>query len=373
MKILWLSHDSNMSGANICLDEFLEIMHGEKVENHLIIPRDGKMKESALNKTSAIHFVKFYSWNWPINSTPPISLRIKRLLRNRKAVYDIEKLIRLIKPDYVVSNTVVTPVAALAAKRTGTKHIWIIHEFGEEDHGYTIGGGFKNAARKINDLSSEVVFVSKAVEQKYMPFVSLEKRQIVHNAFLGETASAVHKIAEGKLRLIMLGQIAPSKNQLDAFKAIKYCMQSGLDVTLDVFGKADEDEYKKELDEFIRSENLHDRISFRGPTNNPLDILIQYDALLMCSRMEAFGRVTVEALKCGVPVIAANTGGTNEIVKDNIDGYLYQSGNATNLAEKIQLFARRRDIFLPLEIASRANLAFNEENTRKQLINVFSR
>jgi hypothetical protein len=55
----------------------------------------------------------------------------------------------------------------------------------------------------------------------------------------------------------------------------------------------------------------------------------------MCSRLEAFGRVTVEAMLCKKPVIGANTGGTLDIVKDGKNGLLYQFGNVSDLKKKI--------------------------------------
>jgi glycosyltransferase involved in cell wall biosynthesis len=55
----------------------------------------------------------------------------------------------------------------------------------------------------------------------------------------------------------------------------------------------------------------------------------------MCSRCEAFGRVTVEAMKLGLPVIAANTGGSPELVQHGINGLLYEWGNPLDLAKQI--------------------------------------
>ena len=55
----------------------------------------------------------------------------------------------------------------------------------------------------------------------------------------------------------------------------------------------------------------------------------------MCSRAEAFGRVTVEAMKLGLPVIGAARGATPELVRDGWNGLLYAHGDANELAGKI--------------------------------------
>ena len=65
------------------------------------------------------------------------------------------------------------------------------------------------------------------------------------------------------------------------------------------------------------------------------------DIALVCSRAEAFGRVTIEAMKYGLPVIAANTGASPEIIKDGETGLLYEYGNQVSLEEKIVLLTNK--------------------------------
>lgn len=60
------------------------------------------------------------------------------------------------------------------------------------------------------------------------------------------------------------------------------------------------------------------------------------DVALMCSRYEAFARVTVEGMKLGKPVIGARSGGTVEQIHDGFNGLLYTPGNSRELADKIR-------------------------------------
>ena len=50
---------------------------------------------------------------------------------------------------------------------------------------------------------------------------------------------------------------------------------------------------------------------------------------------EAFGRVAVEAQSMEKPIIASNIGGSNETIIDEKTGFLFESGNAESLSEKI--------------------------------------
>lgn len=53
--------------------------------------------------------------------------------------------------------------------------------------------------------------------------------------------------------------------------------------------------------------------------------MLKASAFLMCSLYEAMGRVTVETLFYGCPVLGHNTGRTKEIITDGVNGYLYDT------------------------------------------------
>lgn len=57
---------------------------------------------------------------------------------------------------------------------------------------------------------------------------------------------------------------------------------------------------------------------------------------------EPFGIVAIEAMACGCPVIASDTGGLREIITNGVDGMLFQPGNANDLAQKIEYLLNNR-------------------------------
>jgi len=58
---------------------------------------------------------------------------------------------------------------------------------------------------------------------------------------------------------------------------------------------------------------------------------------------ESLGLVGLEALACGIPVIASNTEGPKEYVKENVNGFLFERGSAKSLYEKIMKFYNLSD------------------------------
>ncbi|MBW4470067.1 MAG: glycosyltransferase family 4 protein [Stenomitos rutilans HA7619-LM2] len=79
-------------------------------------------------------------------------------------------------------------------------------------------------------------------------------------------------------------------------------------------------------------------VTYEGflPTEQLQSALGKCQALLMTPRwVEAFGNVAIEALACGVPVIAYHRGGPAEIVQDGKTGWLVEPGSISGLVDAI--------------------------------------
>lgn len=78
---------------------------------------------------------------------------------------------------------------------------------------------------------------------------------------------------------------------------------------------------------------LTDRIHFVRHQSEPWRLYPEFDLVVHFStRAEPFGRVVVEAMASGVPVVAARAGGPTEIIEDGLSGWLVPPGNVAALA-----------------------------------------
>lgn len=78
---------------------------------------------------------------------------------------------------------------------------------------------------------------------------------------------------------------------------------------------------------------LEDRVVFLGKHPSVDELLACADLFLLPSRNESFGLAALEALACGVPVIATDTGGLPEVVKHGETGFLLPPGAVEEMAE----------------------------------------
>jgi L-malate glycosyltransferase len=63
------------------------------------------------------------------------------------------------------------------------------------------------------------------------------------------------------------------------------------------------------------------------------ELLACSDLLLLPSENESFGLVALEAMSCGVPVVATSIGGIPEVVQDGVSGYLAPVGDVEAMAD----------------------------------------
>lgn len=83
-------------------------------------------------------------------------------------------------------------------------------------------------------------------------------------------------------------------------------------------------------------------VHFLGHRADIPDIMRQLHVLAVPSQFEPFGRVVIEAMACGRPVIASRDGGIPEIIEEGLTGYLVEVGDFTGFADKaLRLLADR--------------------------------
>lgn len=339
--ILFISPHIGRFGAEKSLVTLLEKLKASGENVKLIIPQRGYICELLDDIGVDYVILKFYCWT-NIGQGRRLNFGIGKFIYN---LFQSFRLVNLLKkqnffPDIVHSNVITSDFGFHLSKRFRAIHIWHIREFGKIDFNMDFDLGFFLTKKCLN-TADLFIANSKAVQGYYIKsgLIKSKKICVVHNG-VDMLKEFSHDFHSNPFKIILVGRIGEEKNQIDAVKAIKILIKRGYkNIHLDLYGDGFDLEIEK-LNVAIQSEELTQYVELKGYVAN-----IDYSSFhlgLMCSRNEAFGRVTVEYMLAGLPVIGANTGGTPEIISSSC-GFLYDRGNCHELANLIERLINNRD------------------------------
>ena len=105
---------------------------------------------------------------------------------------------------------------------------------------------------------------------------------------------------------------------------------------------------RKRLEKLADNLKIKDNVIYLGYVKDMVKFYSLIDCLVVPSRSESFGISVIEAQAFGVPVIASNIEGLNEVVLDNKTGLLFEQKNEEDLVEKIELMHNDKSLRIEL-------------------------
>lgn len=192
--------------------------------------------------------------------------------------------------------------------------------------------------------------ISQVIKKNLLDTVPLteSKIQILHNAvdttkFNPEKIDrgAVRKefgIKDDKIVIGMLARFSKGKGHEEFLLAAKILSAKFDSLVFMIVGEPSrgEEEYGKEIRELCLEYNLNNKVIFTGFRSDIPEVLASMDIFAFPSHAEAFGIALVEAMAMQKPSVASNSDGVLDILVDNVTGLLFENGNASDLASKIE-------------------------------------
>lgn len=141
-------------------------------------------------------------------------------------------------------------------------------------------------------------------------------------------------LPEDRTILISVGRLVKRKGYEYAIKAVDDLVRQGQAVTYAIIGDGPEEETLRTL---VRDIHLEDTVMFLGyrTDEEKYQYLSNADIYILPSLHEGFGICLLEAMYCGLPIVATNNGGQTDILVDGRNAFLVPIKNSRVLAEKI--------------------------------------
>jgi glycosyltransferase involved in cell wall biosynthesis len=200
---------------------------------------------------------------------------------------------------------------------------------------------FSLATRVGYRLADAIVATSQGVAEDLVASFGVPPARIrvVHNpvdliAIAAAAREPLEPADEGvwsRPAIVAAGRLADAKNYpllIEAFNLLRQTMPA----RLFILGQGDRE---AQLRAQIAELGLGHDVVLCGFQRNPWKYIARADVFAMSSTYEGFGNVLVEAMACGVPVVATRSPGSREVVRDGSDGLIVDRHEPAPLAEAL--------------------------------------
>jgi len=199
----------------------------------------------------------------------------------------------------------------------------------------TIMGLTSRLHLKTIQKSDAVITISQKVRKLYEGIVDDEKISVIPlGVDTGVFKPAEKRVHKDDYEILYVGYLYELKGVEYLIRSMALVAREQGDVKLRIVGEGPE---KSRLVALTKALNLEDRVLFEGfvPHTQIARCYQQCDIFCFPTLGEPFGKVVLEAMACGKPVVASNVGGPSEIIEDGRTGFLVHSARPRALADKI--------------------------------------
>lgn len=280
-------------------------------------------------------------------------IRPIRLNTDYRCYKELLKLLPSLEPDMVISHSSKAGILTrLACFRKKLPNIFTVH-------GWSFTPGVKGVKRYLFLVIEKVlgVFSDHLITVSNFDFQLGAKYRIVHKTnmktiYNGSPDLLKPKVVKNnnKVNLVMTARFSYQKDHETFFKALQQINTNNVVVNLvgsgDLFAH-----FKNRAKEL----GLQSIVTFHGESNNIPQFLNEAHVFILTSRFEGLPLSICEAMSAGIPVVASNVGGINEMVQDGYNGYLVPKETVQTLANKLDLIIKDKEL--------RENLGRNARHT----------
>lgn len=285
---------------------------------------------------------------------------------NNQCIKEICEELRGRKISVVHTNNTVLDIGYYLANALGAKHVWHLRGFMDLGLGWMPLKGWKDY-RKMLQNSDAVIGITYAVLYHYLPQNSSNAFKIFDAVKVVGNTSFVQ--TKEKYFLFCAGLLTEQKGYGLAVEAFALSGLYKKGYRLRVIGSP-LPKYSAIVQKIIEKYNISEYVDHLGRLSDVSTHFENATAFLMCSQNEGLGRVTVEAMLYGCPVIGRASGGTKEIVISGQSGYQFDT--AKECADLMKQVADSDNTHLIRQAQEFAVHNFSIEDYGDKIMNVYN-
>lgn len=339
MKILFIASSDDHGGGAKSLLELVGLLYKKGIRIVVINPRANK-----LNQILTGQGIENYSVGYQLNvcrkDCNGLKYCLKYLIKylrykicQRIGIRNLKRKVSFNDIDIIHINNSVEDIGVYFSNKYNIPIVWHLREFGDLDFDFKYF--HKNVGKYISDNSFKVVAISNAIKDAWVEKGVDSNKVVTITHGVNPDGIISKSCSNDNVKIVFAGKIAPPKGQFDFIKVIASLPENyKRQLSLDLYGDCSGD-YRKEIDKFLKDNDLTSIVSFKGFSDNLKELLCNYDVGVVNSRCEAMGRVTIEYMMAGLCVLASNRGANNELTENGKYGITYEYGDADSIRAKL--------------------------------------
>ncbi len=219
--------------------------------------------------------------------------------------------------------------------------------------------------------ANHLISVSKFLRERLSTIYKIDQIDIIPNTVDTDIFTPLlKKNSKTKFYFTSIGRLIKHKRFDDLLFAFS-SFSNLQNIYLNIVGDGPE---RKNLEQLAKRLGIKTQVIFHGYKNRSevLDIIQQTNVLVSSSDLETFGVTLIEALSCGIPVVATRSGGPEEIV-NNTNGILVNNQDMHYLAEGLEEIYKDYQRFDPEMIRAECIKKYDYDKISDQLTKVYEK
>ncbi|TMU84337.1 glycosyltransferase family 4 protein [Bacillus sp. BHET2] len=294
-------------------------------------------------------------------------------VQDGRALNELCRWLRKLKPDIMATHS---SKAGMLGRIAGkicnvptlfTAHGWAFSEGVPERKGTV----YRMLERVAGKISMGVITVSRydyqlALKHKVMPE---SKMRTIHNSVPDIPMPLTSKPWGSTPKIIMVARFAFPKDHLQLLRALENIKDLPWELNLVGDGPL-----LTTLKDRVERSPIADRVHFLGKSRNIPELLAGSHIFVLTSKHEGLPISIIEGMRSGLPIVASDVGGINELVEDGHNGFLIPSDDSDRLSQRLKKLIQERQLMEKMGQMSRKQYEehFTFEHMRDQTVKMYN-
>lgn len=261
---------------------------------------------------------------YPLNFKEEDDGKIKKGL---KKAYNLRRVLKSMGLDVIITmSSLLAVYGVIACAFTGTKVIG-----SERSNPYRHYADFPfSAVKKLSAAMADGYVFQTRAAREYYPKRAAKKSMVIPNGIFGNIPAETVPFHLREKKVYAMGRLTPEKGFDVLIKAFALFSQSHGEYTLTIFGEGREHSNLRDLAESL---GISEKVNLPGADKNACLKISGGRMFVLSSRFEGMPNVLIEAMACGMPVIAANCPmGPSELITNVKNGILVRVDDPEGMA-----------------------------------------